>query len=1174
MPAFDPALTINGIVMPVTTTSTTTFNGTPSTQLVREWTPTFNPITFTKSGSNISVSADYISIELQTSNFTTTYRLSGITVYRSDNSTILTNGVLSNSSLTNPTYKINATNIDSTSITAGYIYITGTAKKIENGEETDTVTYNFKVYFNTNDSISSFFTRKIEYNNTLSFSIFTKTSSAAGFGKEINSFRTNITATLGVSDFTSGATVANRTVTSSLSDLQTIKLKNINQTGTNQTVSFKIEGFSSVAGSYASTNTLVDTVNYNVNFVSDDVISINSVEPEELVYNEDTTIGIYLGGTTFDNISTFSIQSLDNKIIGTGTTSFGTTKHNFIAQFISTNERKLPIHCKQTAKENGTGNLKLTLYDSSNSVLQELTFGMTLTYTPKNVLTSVKTNLFKRVPDLKRTGENNSQSVDLYDGAADYNIMHGELDNDSDASLPTQYGSDNEEYTIIFSRDDEEETLVQYIMPLSVPSTSYVILSFRAIAEDLQQQNSVAHIKIVTGNDNDGFSTFTDFDIDVSDRDQDDPKYYEFTIYGDFSINNIYVILTVGHYGAAICGFTCNYISNTSTNTPKRPNALMIYTNPKSTGDGNPCGLQKTQVYPPIYDITLGELSTSIPIAGATNNILTTSYSYSSNISNGTLPYLSAPISYSADSPNTSITANIYATSGNTGRVIYRTANLSSLNSTYLGTYISCYVNAKSESTTQDSTHFCRIRFYSWADDDQIGSTSYITNTSFSKHTIANRVWITKDRWNNYYKMQNGGVYVELGVANYGGLIRGITIKLEYIKYNNKITFPVSVNRYGGPVIKEEVNTTGYTYLRSGAIKMIYSANSFQNSNLTTSNTYFNTSSYSIKNNTIDNANTLSYTNDSYTLFLKTSNYYSSEFKIPDNGYLYNSYSATLEPNNFGYYFCGYFTLPNTPIWQYGNGSSRQINYTGTNILDWDSSSYISRYRLTGFSGFKGWTTKRTPIEWTASWNSTSLKTVNTFQFTVYSNNDVAGIFVSTNHAITVHKYRYAHNEGSLGDTDINILTNTNVANSGTFSFDGSNGNTPYRTNDFDSNFKITPTTTSGLMCDITLNQDFLNKVLKTFSAVKWSVTDSNVALGIGNRDNHIRWSNYGTVEKVSENTYKYVSSYKPSNLTLYMYIFDWSQAKWSNNTFGWIAQSITIYWVPTKWKYQVVYTS
>jgi hypothetical protein len=177
---------------------------------------------------------------------------------------------------------------------------------------------------------------------------------------------------------------------------------------------------------------------------------------------------------------------------------------------------------------------------------------------------------------------------------------------------------------------------------------------------------------------------------------------------------------------------------------------------------------------------------------------------------------------------------------------------------------------------------------------------------------------------------------------------------------SSKIKFTANINRYDGPII---VDNTSYTYLRSSAIILTRGTGNFPTSTLN-STVNFSTSNYSnlnFGNNTSTYA--LYSNNDSYTLFLTTAS--SGTTRIPDNNYNYTSTNSTLSPSTFGYYFYGYFTLPNTYAFGPGTGGIR--NYTGTNLVDWKSSSYTSRYRFSGFSGLKGWYTTREPNKWKLS---------------------------------------------------------------------------------------------------------------------------------------------------------------------------------------------------------------
>jgi len=273
----------------------------------------------------------------------------------------------------------------------------------------------------------------------------------------------------------------------------------------------------------------------------------------------------------------------------------------------------------------------------------------------------------------------------------------------------------------------------------------------------------------------------------------------------------------------------------------------------------------------------------------------------------------------------------------------------SSFSSTFNGSIIITLYNASSTSIYSTSVYISLT-----------GSVITLTSikTDYFKYTPKQLGFSGKTSYAVIY--QNPGYNCGLQKVQVWPPIYDVTLG-DLNKINSsKIKFPVTINRYDGPTI---VDNSSYTYLRNNAIILTRGTTSFPISTLNSTVDY-STSTYSnlnFGNNTSTYA--LYSNNDSYTLFLTTAS--SGLNRIPDNSYTKESTSSTLSSSSFGYYFCGYFTLPNT--YAFGPGTGGMRNYTGTNLLDWKSSTYTSKYRFNGFSGLKGWYTTREPNKWKLS---------------------------------------------------------------------------------------------------------------------------------------------------------------------------------------------------------------
>ena len=1129
-----------------------------------------NTLSITKSGSNLSINAECVAFY---SNGNTGGSIGvnnisncGISTSQSTTGSICTGYANPNSSF----FTLTTSNAG-TLLNQGTFCIYAQCQ-LSNG-------YNDYAYliisFNTSQLLKPVFFRSLSNGESTALSSPGIMGTATGFGKEIKSVRITFSGASSYYNITSGSSYVNTSSTINPSYVSNIQVKNVNNGSSNQTLTINYYGYNETENTLVSNATLVGQVSRDITLLppSSLIISLNNTT---FNYDKRTELEVMIHSTagspgtkvefvilnTNDAVIYYHPTNSNNVDVTNTIQTLSSSSMDLQVVDLNNNYRLHNFYLKNTSLSNKTITLGITFYNNSNTITGSTTISITLVG-KKLVLTSTKKDYFKYVPkqlghQFQRPLTHIEPGYDASTTASGTQELHGNY------MYPIGFDSSNQNYSIIYATDEQDTQEVTYYFEPNLgvwEHTSHIIVRLRAIREaqidDSSNETNVAHIDII--NEGNIIQSF-----DIINTTGENPEFHEITINGDYGyagsldIYDVQIKFTVGYYGGCICGYDVIYVSSSEFETINEAKGIFTYSNINSSGS------QPVQVWPPIYDISLNGLSLNPLYNNYTVRYLATTYQTSGAIASSTYNYLSSPINYSAESPNTSISGNIYATSGNTALVFYRNTNFSSLDASYLGAYITCYVNGKSESTTKDSTHYCRVRLYSWHDDGLIGDTTYIQNTSPNKYTIANRVWITRADWNNYYGLQSGGLYVELGVANFGGLLRGITINVEYVKSNgNLITFPVSVNRYEGPAI---VDNSAYTYLRTGALNLTRGTGNFPTSTLN-STVNFSTSTYSnlsFGDNT--STHTLYSNNDSYNLFLTPAP--SGVNRIPNNNYNYTSSSSTLSPSTFGYYFCGYFALPNTYTW---GGSSNHTtesgnrNYTGKNLVDWNSSTYISRYKFTNFNGLKGWKTVREPVEWTASWSSSSQ--VNSQSVTVvFNSNPWAGSNYNP-------KYLYLTNKGS-----INYLWSKDYSGSGTLSNNWNEmhgqyglGGTVTMSNDGSpgtygiQSFVTITSTSNGITVSVSLDDSILQRIVTNTSGSTLQIK-TQVA-NTGNTNTH-----YLNNKTYYDSSLSKIRNSSHTSINVYLiYTGNYGLQNWASVTMGHKYLG-TIYWVPSKWKYTVQY--
>ena len=124
-----------------------------------------------------------------------------------------------------------------------------------------------------------------------------------------------------------------------------------------------------------------------------------------------------------------------------------------------------------------------------------------------------------------------------------------------------------------------------------------------------------------------------------------------------------------------------------------------------------------------------------------------------------------------AENPSTtSSSSNSYSSGNNTTGTITYTFDFSSIPSNANIISVSCRARGHAESSTKDSTHFCRIQLYK--NGTAVGSYGQFSSTSNATINVANCGTWTRSELNN--------LTFVVTVGYYGGMIYGISLVIEY----------------------------------------------------------------------------------------------------------------------------------------------------------------------------------------------------------------------------------------------------------------------------------------------------------------------------------------------------------------------------------------------------------
>lgn len=637
---------------------------------------------------------------------------------------------------------------------------------------------------------------------------------------------------------------------------------------------------------------------------------------------------------------------------------------------------------------------------------------------------------------------------------------------------------------------------------------------------------------------------------------------------------------------------------------------LVVYTNCHSLG------AQKTQVWPPIYDITLNSLQiinkTNVNENDAHNYFGTLIAYYCTGNQGITSEHFSSSLNYyddwhpQGDGPIFCYGPEDYGYC--VAEYTLPTFSASLYKYIRYGFYIHAgYFHSDNVEGTSDR----RLIYYDMYDPN--GKSVNITD-EYGSDLIARLRSIYINDYNEDFITYKPRLAAYVGHKGISLLYAYIHIQPVRCSHNATFTTTVDSSRY-----KFKKFTNSYDLVRNNALILSYHKKQWSSGTLADRcairyYTAFNTLpsiTYKAYNNSV-NDTLYCKSENSYVLFLNSVLTYDGTFRVPNNHYVCYSTTATLTPKKFGYYFYGEFSVNNSYIWG-TEGNNR--NYTGKGLLDFDTTTYISHYRFSPtITGLSKWTTSRQPSLWTASLSESELNYTFSTDWRINSNyTRICGVFISDTFKGTLYYRHFGHIPSGHASGTVYSQTASQPGSNGSstyaqragWSIDGTNGDTPFN-HDPIATYDILKESNcyvSGNTIYIRLTAETLTKVLdasasfRPFNGFSLQLYDSAVFLGIGDTRNGIayKWANssdgnalegshtdnFGVTttydEKPKAKTIMYTTedrtSIKPSSFDIYIYICQ-SNGAGFNKTMNIGVKIIrkTVYYVPSEWAYTVTH--